>query len=139
MLTGVVERDEAGKLMATVLSDKSLVETSIFYKHYLRRTVAKAGLRDRYIDLLDEWRSQMTRGLSTWAETHEPSRSDRHAWGSTPNIEFFRIVLGIDSDAPGFSKVVITPHLGTIKKVSGSTPHPKGENTVEYTVNKKEI
>jgi hypothetical protein len=40
--------------------------------------------------------------------------------------------LGIDSDAPGFSKVKIEPHLGTLKNVSGSMPHPDGAISVSY-------
>lgn len=73
-------------------------------------------------------------GLTTWAEMSDvnTSRSDCHAWGSSPNIEFFRIVLGIDSDAPGFTKVKIEPHLGTLKNISGEIPHPGGKVSVQY-------
>jgi hypothetical protein len=35
----------------------------------------------------------------------------------------------VDSAAPGFSRVVVRPHLNKLKFVSGSVPHPKG--TVE--------
>jgi hypothetical protein len=73
-------------------------------------------------------------GLTTWAETSDisTSRSDCHAWGSSPNIEFFRIVLGVDSDAPAFAKVKIEPHLGDLKEVEGVVPHPQGEIQVVY-------
>ena len=78
----------------------------------------------------------MKLGLTTWAETPEPSRSDCHAWGSSPNIEFYRTVLGIDSDAPGFGKIRIEPSLGNLKKVSGTMPHPKGTIGADYTVDR---
>lgn len=55
----------------------------------------------------------------------------------SPNIEFYRVVLGIDSDAPGFGKVRIAPNLGTLKKVSGTVPHPLGDIAVNYEVDKK--
>ncbi|MFM6914795.1 MAG: alpha-L-rhamnosidase C-terminal domain-containing protein, partial [Aquirufa sp.] len=73
-------------------------------------------------------------GLTTWAETSDisTSRSDCHAWGASPNIEFFRIVLGVDSDAPAFAKVKIEPHLGELKEVEGVVPHPQGEIQVQY-------
>ena len=73
-------------------------------------------------------------GLTTWAEISEidQARSDCHAWGSSPNIEFFRIVLGIDSDAPGFRKVKIEPHLGDLKNVKGKMPHPDGFISTDY-------
>ena len=78
-------------------------------------------------------------GLTTWAEISDinAARSDCHAWGASPNIEFFRTVLGIDADAPGFSKIKIEPNLGSLTKVSGSMPHPKGEITVSYVLNKQ--
>lgn len=60
------------------------------------------------------------------------SRSDCHAWGASPNIEFFRTILGINSDGPGFSKVKITPHLGSIDTIGGEIPHPNGKISVYY-------
>ena len=59
-----------------------------------------------------------------------PTRSDCHAWGASPNVELFRIVLGIDSRAPGFKKVEIKPSLGKLREVSGIIPHPRGEISV---------
>lgn len=60
------------------------------------------------------------------------TRSDCHAWGASPNIEFFRTVLGIDSYAPGFSKIKIEPHLGSLTNASGEIPHPNGKIAVDY-------
>ena len=76
-------------------------------------------------------------GLTTWAEKSDvnTSRSDCHAWGASPNIEFFRTILGIDSDAPGFAKIRIEPHLGDLKTIGGEMPHPSGKVKVEYTEN----
>jgi alpha-L-rhamnosidase len=73
-------------------------------------------------------------GLTTWAETSEidQARSDCHAWGSSPNIEFFRTVLGIDADAPGFKQIKIEPHLGALKNVKGEMPHPNGSIKVSF-------
>jgi hypothetical protein len=83
---------------------------------------------------LDVWRNNIKMGLTTWAEISDlpNSRSDCHAWGASPNIEFFRTVLGIDSRAPGFSKVKIEPHLGDLKTASGEIPHPNGTLSVDY-------
>ena len=78
----------------------------------------------------------MALGLTTWAEMPEPTRSDCHAWGASPNIEFFRILLGIDSKAPGFKEVRIAPSLGDLKEVSGTMPHPAGSVTAAYKIGK---
>lgn len=73
-------------------------------------------------------------GLTTWAESPNVNmaRYNCHAWGSSPNIEFFRTVLGIDCDAPGFTKVKIEPHPGTLKNIRGEIPHPLGKIFVQY-------
>jgi len=87
---------------------------------------------------LDIYRQNIAAGLTTWAEYSDvnTTRSDAHAWGASPNIEFFRTVLGIDSYAPGFSKIKVEPHLGTITKVSGEIPHPNGKVAVAYSLDK---
>jgi hypothetical protein len=79
----------------------------------------------------------MALNLTTWAEQPEPSRSDCHAWSSSPNIEFFRILLGVDSDAPGFKKIQISPSLCGLKEVSGTMPHPDGSISAAYKIDKK--
>ena len=37
-----------------------------------------------------------------------------------------RSLLGVESAAPNFSRVVVRPHLGTLKFVEGTVPHPRG-------------
>ena len=98
--------------------------------------LVKGGLGDDYMSWLGDWRDNIKAGLTTWAE--EPNttttRSDCHAWGSSPNIEFFRTILGVDSDAPGFEKIKVEPHLGTMTKASGEVPHPNGKVIVDYAL-----
>src|ERR1019366_6695927 len=69
-------------------------------------------------------------GLTTFAEVvdrpGQPTRSDCHAWSASPDIELMRTVLGVDSAGAGFSRVVVRPHLGQLKFVEGTVPHPKG-------------
>jgi len=88
------------------------------------------------MDWLGIWRENIAMGLTTWAEDSslQTVRSECHAWGSSPNIEFYRTVLGIDTDAPGFAKIKIEPHLGHLKKVSGEIPHPGGKVSVKYVL-----
>jgi len=119
-----------------LIADSTLAPASIYFKYYLHLALVKAGKGDDYLSWLDKWRENMEMGLTTWAENSEinTSRSDCHAWGSGPNIEFFRILLGIDSDAPGFSFINITPHLGSIRQIGGQMPHPNGKIRVDYRV-----
>lgn len=132
ILTGLVSGEEARQLFERLNSDTSIAQCTIYYRYYLHQAMAMAGLGDQLLDNLGIWQRQMALGLTTWAERPEPSRSDCHAWGATPNIEFLRMVLGIRSAAPGFSAVEIAPSLGQLQQVSGSVPHPQGDVTVSY-------
>lgn len=136
ILAGVGSQDSWASMGKKLLQDTSLAQCSIYFKYYLHLALVKAALGNGYLDWLDVWRENIKLGLTTWAEEPDPevSRSDCHAWGSSPNIEVYRTVLGIDSDAPGFQKVRITPHLGTITEISGTMPHPNGKLSVHYSL-----
>ena len=134
ILTGIIKGDAAIILAKKLLTDETLAPASIYFKFYLHMALVKAGLGNDYINWLDKWRENIEMGMTTWAEISEieNARSDCHAWGSSPNIEFFRTVLGIDSDAPGFMKVKIEPHLGSLKSANGKMPHPIGIISADY-------
>jgi 3',5'-cyclic AMP phosphodiesterase CpdA len=130
MVEGDGERGAARDLISRAAADPQLVQATIYFRHYLHSAMNAAGEGDRYLDMLGEWRAQLARGMTTWAESPEPSRSDCHAWGASPNFELFRTVLGIDSAAPGFRRVLIRPFLGKLDQASGAIPHPQGEIAV---------
>ncbi len=134
ILTGVVKDSAASIVAQNMLSNKDLAPASIYFKFYLHMALVKAGLGNEYLNWLGKWRENMRMGLTTWAENSSisTSRSDCHAWGASPNIEFFRTVLGVDSAAPGFGVVKVKPHLGDFKKAYGEIPHPNGKLTVAY-------
>ncbi len=134
ILAGLVNEAELHALGEKLLTDSSLTQCTIYFKYYLNRALVKAGLGNDYLNWLGVWKNDIKMGLTTWAEISDiyTTRSDCHAWGSSPNIEFFRTVLGIDSDAPGFGKIKIAPHLGILTNVSGEIPHPNGKVAVSY-------
>jgi alpha-L-rhamnosidase len=126
VLAGVIQGPEAHDLIERTMTDTSLVQCSIYFRYYLHAALVKAGGGDQYLDALGEWRSQLARGLTTWAESFEPSRSDCHAWGSS-------------SAAPGFRRVRIEPHLGSLTEISGTIPHPKGEVAVSLVLRRGKL
>jgi hypothetical protein len=131
VLAGVVRGGQARRLIEAALEQPDLARATIYFRYYLHRAMAEAGLGDQYLEMLGPWRQMLAQGLTTWAERDSPAtRSDCHAWGASPNIELFRIVLGIDSAAPGFRRVLIRPHLGSLRRASGAIPHPQGEVSV---------
>lgn len=132
VLAGVTRGEEAATLMRRVEADRDLSPCTIYFRYYLNCALRQAGLGDLYLERLDLWKTMLNDGLTTWAEKDGPvSRSDCHAWGSSPNVELFRTVLGVDSAAPGFAKVIVRPHLGPLQKLRGTVPHPKGTISVD--------
>ena len=136
ILTGIVNKTDLKEISQQLLNNKNLAPASIYFKYYLHQALIKAGLGNDYLKWLDKWRENIQMGLTTWAENSDvvTTRSDCHAWGASPNIEFYRTILGIDSDAPAFSKVKIEPHLGAITNIGGTIPHPMGKISVDYTL-----
>jgi alpha-L-rhamnosidase len=134
ILTNTVTGPEATVLAKKILVDTSLAPASIYFKYYLHVACTQAGLGNDYLSWLGAWQQNISMGLTTWAEMPNiaGSRSDCHAWGASPNIEFFRTVLGFDSDAPGFARIKMVPHLGSLKSISGSIPHPLGTLSASY-------
>lgn len=134
ILCGIVEDPKA--LAQKLMTDETLAQCTIYYKFYLHEAYVKAGFGDDYLNWLDVWRENMALGLTTWGEDADVfgTRSDCHAWGASPNIELYRTVLGISSDAVAFRRVRIEPHLGAIKEIGGTIPHPSGEISVKYEV-----
>ncbi len=103
-----------------------LSEPSYYFRFYLARALEHAGMGDAYVSQLGPWYSMLRLGLSTWAETPEPTRSDCHAWSASPNYDLLTLVAGIEPGAPGFSKVRIEPHLGDLHELDASMPHAGG-------------
>lgn len=136
VLAGIVRGDSAREVMEKVLKEKDLIQSTIYFRYYVDEAMKESGLGDELLKNLGVWENQMKLGLTTWAERPEPSRSDCHAWGASLNVEFYRTILGIDTDGPGFSKVKICPCLGPLREVSGKVPHPEGEMWVSYKIEK---
>jgi alpha-L-rhamnosidase len=138
ILAGMVKGPKEMALSKSILADTTLTQCTIYFKYYMHQALVKGGLGNDYMSWLDIWRKNIAAGLTTWAEISDlpHTRSDCHAWGASPNIEFFRTILGIDSYAPGFGKIKIEPHLGDLKSASGAIPHPNGKVAVEYVQDK---
>ena len=107
-------------------------QITYYFRFYLSRALEHARLGDLYLDQLTPWRNMLKLGLSTWAETPEPTRSDSHAWSASPNYDLLTIVAGIRPAAPGFARVSIEPHLGQLTHLEATMPHAGGNIHVAY-------
>ncbi|PYV27314.1 MAG: hypothetical protein DMG24_04905 [Acidobacteria bacterium] len=123
--------DQPGVARA-VLRDAGLTQCSYYFRYYLFRAMKKAGLGDEYLSQLGPWRHMLDLGLTTWAETPEPTRSDCHAWSAHPNFDLLATVAGVEPAGPAFREVSIAPHLGPLRHVEATLPHPRGEIALHY-------
>ena len=140
ILSGLVTGSAAKGLAEQTLAGVDMASASIYFKYYLHWAAAAAGLGRDYFSWLGKWEENIQLGLSTWAEMSDVprSRSDCHAWGASPNVEVFRIVMGVESVAPGFKKVRISPSLPDLRKdYSATVPHPSGAIQVNYWLSSK--
>lgn len=135
-LNGLDDADPARRLLLRSVPDLggdggfTPLGTPYWY-YYLFLAMERTGLADRILDLMTPWRDMLADGMTTCTEVFGPSRSDCHAWGSSPNIFFLSSVLGIEPASPGFRSVRIAPHLGPLTGVRGSVPTPRGTIRVD--------
>jgi alpha-L-rhamnosidase len=126
VLVDALPAREQPALMERVLAEPSLVQATYYFGFYVHEALLKAGLADRYIEQLAPWQEMLAMGLTTTAESPEPTRSDSHAWSAHPNYGLLATVLGIRPATPGFRSVRIAPSLGPLKRAEGRMPHPLG-------------
>lgn len=139
ILSDVIPMDRQKEVCQKVLSDTSLIQTTLYFKFYLFEAMKKAGLADLYCDQLKPWQDMIDLGLTTFAETPEPTRSDCHAWSACPLYNFLATICGVTPAEPGFKSVNIEPHLGTLKQIDGVIPHPDGLIKVSLKKNGKKL
>jgi len=135
-----------------LLNDSIPKITTPYMRFYELEALCAMGEQSYVLkEMKDYWGGMLSLGATSFWEEYNPAKKGAehyamygrpfgkslcHAWGASPNIEFFRTVLGIDSYAPGFRKIKIEPHLGDLANVSGEIPHPNGKVAVAYTFDK---
>lgn len=127
ILTGMFDQEKSSKIFDKLLADENLTQTTFYFKFYLIRAMVKTGNGNDCLSTLESWKKMIDIGLTTFAETPEPTRSDCHAWSAHPNYDLLATVCGIMPASPGFQTVNIEPHLGELEFVEGKMPHPKGD------------
>ena len=122
---------DKAKIVSAILNDKELAQCTLYFKFYLFEALEKAGLADQFTAALNPWEKMIDTGLTTFAETPDPTRSDCHAWSASPVYYFLSLVSGIKPASPGFKTVRIEPNLGNLKTINASLPHKLGEIRVK--------
>jgi len=144
VLLNVVPKRLQKEVMQRVLSTKEVTtgpaakpipvaQSSYYFAFYISRALESSGLSSLYVSSLGPWRQMLADGLTSWEERHElRPRSDSHAYGAHPTYDLLRLVAGIKPGSPGFSTIVIEPHLGTLRSLNAAMPSPKGQIEVSF-------
>ena len=135
VLSGCIPNAMQQQVLKNVITDSSLIQATIYYKFYLARALKIAGLADLYVSQLTPWEKMLDLGLTTFAETPEPTRSDCHAWSASPNYDFLATICGIEPASAGFKTVSIKPCLGNLSYIRARMPHPNGEIAISLNKN----
>ena len=120
------ETTDKAKIISVLLNDKDLAQCTLYFKFYLFEALQKAGQADQFIAALAPWGKMVDSGLTTFAETPDPARSDCHAWSASPVYYFLSLVSGIKPASPGFKSVRIEPNFGSLKNIDAIVPHKLG-------------
>lgn len=135
ILSGAINEAQQKLVFEKLQDDSSLIQATVYYRFYMFRAMKKVGLADNYVKSLDTWKTMLQNGLTTFAEQPEPSRSDCHAWSASPNYDLLATVCGIEPAAPGFKKIKIEPHLGSLAWIEATMPHPNG--IISFSIRQK--
>jgi alpha-L-rhamnosidase len=139
ILTDAIPANEQQKLLARIIADKNITQCTYYFKFYLFEALKKVKMGNEFLPLLQPWYEMLNRGLTTFAEQADPTRSDCHAWSASPLYELLSLVCGVRPASPGFEKVLIEPFPGNLKWIDGSVPHPKGNIVVHLENNNGKI
>lgn len=125
------ESMDKSNIIDIILNNKELAQCTLYFKFYLFEALEKAGHANQFTSSLIPWKQMLDAGLSTFAETPDPTRSDCHAWSASPVYYFLSLVSGIKPGAPGFKSVRIEPNLGSLKNIDATVPHKLGNIHVQ--------
>lgn len=139
----VIPRENQKEVMQKILSSSDegfrapgpvpkMTAATYYFRFYLARALEHAGMADEYLRLLGPWHQMVALGLTTWAESPEPTRSDSHAWSAHPNYDLLTVVAGIHPQTPGFETIRVEPHLGSLYHVEAALPVQQGMVSVKY-------
>jgi hypothetical protein len=126
ILTNTVPEEDQPQLMEKILKADHLIQSTIYFKFYLFRALQKAGMGDRYLDLLGPWERMLDQGMTTFGERDINPRSECHGWSASPCFDLIHTVAGIYPGSPGFGSVIIQPNPGHLKGFKVDFPHPEG-------------
>lgn len=113
---------------AKALEDAKAARCTTYFQYYRHLAMRPKD----YMAELGMWKTMIEDGLTTFAETPEPTRSDCHAWSAHPILGFFQLVAGVTSIAEGWRRARIEPRPGSLRRFDARIAHFDGELRVAF-------
>lgn len=135
-LCNIIPAEAQPAFIQKLLVTPDLIQCTLYYRFYLFEAMRHAGLSGLYLENLGPWHTMLSLGLTTFAETPEPTRSDCHAWSASPLYHLQSLVAGIEPLEAGFGKVSIKPNPGPLKFIKTNFPHHRGLITIDLKFEK---
>ncbi|MGC9452427.1 MAG: alpha-L-rhamnosidase C-terminal domain-containing protein [Oceanipulchritudo sp.] len=116
---------------------------SVYGAHYLVEALFAENEDAAAVDLMRSvgvrsWYNMIRVGstitLEAWDQAYKGNLDWNHAWGAAPAAAIPRWVMGVRPVDPGFSTILVQPHLGELEWIDGKVPTPVGP--VEVRVNR---
>ena len=129
LLSGEIAPARAAKQLVPSLAKSSgLPEPTIYFRHYLFEALHSQNQGQEILPHLDLWFQLRKQGFKTTFETDPPetTRSDCHAWASSPLYHYYASIVGIRPGGFGFDSIVVRPALAKLGWAEGEMPHPRG-------------
>ncbi|MCQ6562842.1 alpha-L-rhamnosidase-related protein [Paenibacillus mendelii] len=114
-----------------------------YMRFYELEAMCEIGELDYVLrEMRDYWGGMLDLGATTFWEEYDPAlpieeqyhmygdkyrKSLCHAWGAAPIYLLGKYTLGIQPQAPGFSRYLVEPKLGDLDWIEGTVPTPDGE------------
>jgi len=116
-------------LTGAICNRDDLAQSTLYFNFYLLEALSKAGKYDGFETILDKWDEMLKLGFTTFPERPDPNtRSDCHAWSSSPVYEVITKYFGVTPGDSGFQRVKVAPKPGKIGFLSGQVPIGSNHN-----------
>ena len=108
---------------------------SVYFSNYLLTALFENGQEEAALKLMTadndrSWLGMLAQGATmtteSWNVNVKPNEDWNHSWAAVPCGIIARYVCGVQPLAPGFSRISLRPHLGTLHRLSASIPTAKG-------------
>jgi len=131
VLTDTYDVDKQQEIMKQIVNDKNIAQCSYYFTFYLVEALKKAGLANMYLEVVEPKLTELlNKGLTTFVEAPEPSRSDCHAWSASPLYFYYSLIAGIEPVETGFKTIKMAPNFCGLEYIEGKMPYQN--NDIEF-------